>query len=194
MTPRRLLAVALIAVAALAALVAVGASFGDRQLDLSAGHTFTLSAASRQFLATLDRPVTVEVFYDRAQPGAREVTDLTRRFARASRRVRVRFADPNGARAISLRVASGAVAVTAGSGPPVVVRTPDEADLTGALAEAIGRQPPSVRSNQAPSQPLLPTPLGRSLLLWLPAILAPLLAPAAGALTVWRRRRHAAST
>ena len=103
------------------------------------------------------------------------------------------FSDPNGARALSLRVASGAVAIIAGSGPAVVVRTPSEADLIGALAEATGQKPPDVRINVAPSQPLLPTPLGRSLLLWLPGIFAPALVVAAGALIIWQRRRRAAN-
>ena len=71
MRPRR---ARLLSVALLAALLAVGMAFGDRQMDLSAGHTYTLSSGTRDFLTALDLPITIEVFYDRAQPGERSRT------------------------------------------------------------------------------------------------------------------------
>jgi hypothetical protein len=159
-----------------------------RTVDLSTGRTYTLSPDTTQFLAGLDRDVAIEVFYANDQPGYADVAALVHRFDNASDRVSAVFQNPDGERAIALRVASGAVAVTAAAGQPVVIRNPEEADLAAAVAEAIGEPPPRITPNVAPSQPLLPSPLGRALLFWAPVVIAPLLVVGLGISIAIRRR------
>ncbi len=174
-----------VAVLILALLAASGGASGD----FSAGQTFTLSDETHAFLDNLDRPVQIEVFFAEGQPGYGRVVDLIDRFRSESDAVAVTYRDPDGERAIDLGVVSGAVAVSAEDEAPVVVRTPNEADLVELIGRATGRTTPTVTAHRAPGQPLLPTPLGRRLLWLLPAVVAPLAAAATG-LTITARRRR----
>lgn len=173
-------------VLALAGVVLVGDGL---TLDFSTGRTFTLAPGTRALLGDLDREVTIELFFARRQPGLSEVAALVDRVADASGHIQVQAEDPDGKRALALGVASGAVAVTAVRGEPVVVRGPDEVELVGAIAAAIGRPAPDISPNRPPTQPLYPTALGRALLFVLPVVVAPIAAGLAGGAIAMRRRR-----
>lgn len=177
-----------------AAILTVGIAathqLADTQLDWSTGHTHTLTDDTVAFLHRLDQPVTLEIFYAAEQPGRTEVVDLAHRFADATSRVTVTIDDPDGPRALQLRVASGAVAATTTTGSPAVTRNPDEADLLAIIGTTTNHPTPAITPHQPPSQPLFPTPLGRTLLWLIPLAFAPATVAVTGTATLITRRRR----
>lgn len=168
------------------------ATAGGRSLDWSTGRTHTLATSTTEFLDHIDQPIRLEVFYATNQPGRADVIELARRFAQRNSHITVTIDNPDGTRALELRVASGAVVATAESNPtnPVAIRNPDETDLISILATATGAPDPNVTPHRQPSQPLFPTPLGRTLL-WLGPIAAlPALLALSGLGIIWQRRRR----
>lgn len=163
---------------------------GGQQLDWSTGRTHTLAQPTVDFLHQIDRPIHLEIFYAADQPGRADVIDLATRFADHTARLTISIEDPDGPRAIELRVASGSVAATrSDSATPSVVRNPDEADLVTTIAKAIGLADPAITPHRPPSQPLFPTPLGRTLLWLIPTIALPTALALAGLTIIWTRRR-----
>ena len=178
---------------AAAAILTVGTTASHlttTQLDWSTGHTHTLTDDTTTYLHQLDQPVTLEIFYAADQPGRADVIDLTRRFVSANSHITITINDPDGPRALQLRVASGAVAATTTTGTPAVTRNPDEADLLTIIGTATNHPTPTVTPHQPPSQPLFPTPLGRTLLWLIPLPHTPTTLAIGGSTVLITRRRR----
>ena len=133
------LAATVVVVAAL--VIVVWAGDAQRRLvDLTEGETLTLSAQTRDVVASLDRDVTVTFFARRSEPGRVEAVSLLDRYRRLDRRIEVEVRDPDEApgeaRRLGVDPGLGGVAVTSG-GRTEVVPFANEGNLTGALARLL---------------------------------------------------------
>ena len=136
---RRRLAATAVAAIALALLVVVADS-ERRLIDLTEERALTLSAQTREVLASLDRDVEVTLFARRSEPGRVEAVSLLDRYRRQNRRISVEVRDPDDApgevERFGIDPLAGGVALTM-DGRTQIVPFANEGGLTGALARLL---------------------------------------------------------
>ena len=136
-----------ISVAVLVVIVGLGviADRSHAEVDLTAGHSLTLSSATRSVLAHVHEEVHVEAFLLRGDPDRVHAASLLTRYRRQNHRVSFKVLDPNEAPGEAARLdidpAEGGVALTMGKR---LERAPTvtEQDLTAGIARLVrGRSP-----------------------------------------------------
>lgn len=140
MTPlrRRLIGTALAAIALV--LLVIVADSERRLIDLTEERALTLSAQTRDVLASLDRDVEITLFARRSEPGRVEAVSLLDRYRRQNRRISVEVRDPDDApgevERLGVDPLTGGVALTMGDRTQVVPFA-NEGGLTGAIARLL---------------------------------------------------------